>query len=403
MIGKIIIFGMAGILANCASVPNKKVIKPNEKVIKPNVIKDAEAGTTVWQHKVYPLQKHFLSPGILSSIHETDLVSDDSTGLIIAPQIHNGLVIANTTNGFVSVLHIRTGKLLLHFKVNDLFITGASQDNKNIYLTNYKGQVYAINKATLKPAWKSAKKKLVSSTPKSNEKLVFIRTKNGEIIALNQQGKKVWSYKHRVGVVGIAGDSAPVVYKNKLLFGTSAGEVVSLNANTGEPSWVEPITFEHGSTIMSRIVDINATPLIENDFLYSVSINGSLVKFKTKTGLLVWEQNYSSDQSPVIFGSSVIVSHEDGFLDAFNKNTGAKLWRNTDFSGESIVGPVIFGNMVAISIDSSKNIFWLDANTGKVLQKTTLKTKKIVSLRASASGVLAYTKDGELSLHRPIN
>ena len=161
--------------------------------------------------------------------------------------------------------------------------------------------------------------------------------------------KQVWLYKKcGVGYSGFAvvGDSVYTMgaYQND-------ERLICLDAKTGERRW---------RTVMTESVLENGwgdgprgTPTVDNDRVYAMAGDGTLVCVNADNGEIVWKHNmrdfggrvpnWGYTESVLIDGDKVICTPggSEGALVALNKLTGEKIWQSKDFTDPADYSSVI--------------------------------------------------------------
>jgi polyvinyl alcohol dehydrogenase (cytochrome) len=152
--------------------------------------------------------------------------------------------------------------------------------------------------------------------------------------------------------------------------------------------------------------DVSATPSVDRNHVYFPDWAGWLYAVNRKTGALVWQTRIDSASlvgndlaraTPVVAGNKVIVGTQGGpeggggALLAFDKNTGALLWRTAPleqhFAAAITQSATVHGNTVFIGVSSLEetlaalvpnypccsfrgSMLAVDANTGAIIWKT---------------------------------
>ena len=187
------------------------------------------------------------------------------------------------------------------------------------------------------------------------------------------------------------GYATPLVVGNRLYTITRRSEnevMMALDAATGkvvwESSYAAPYTMPAGT--VPHGPGPKATPLYYDGKLYTLGISGIVSAFDAATGKRLWQVPkmsppdtlYGTAMSPLADGNRIIVhvgGHDNGALTAFNKDTGAVVWRWTG-DGPGYASPIIatFGGTRQIVTVSQKTVNGLAADTGALLWQRPLKS-----------------------------
>ena len=128
--------------------------------------------------------------------------------------------------------------------------------------------------------------------------------------------------------------------------------------------------------------DTRSTPTLEEDRIYIISGIGELVCLNAETGDIIWKINVDKDyqtewhdwgvaESPLIVDNKVICSAAGSLTTfvAFDKMTGEEIWKTPSTSGQrSYVSPVLteFNNKEYILGASASDLFILDPENGEI-------------------------------------
>ncbi|HXD19889.1 MAG TPA: PQQ-dependent dehydrogenase, methanol/ethanol family [Vicinamibacterales bacterium] len=130
--------------------------------------------------------------------------------------------------------------------------------------------------------------------------------------------------------------AAPAVY-NGMMYVINGRWTFALDARTGRQIWRTPVVLEQGTP---GAPVTRGGPAIYNGKLYRVTYDNHLLALDMKTGKEVWNQKfaeakegYYSTGAPIVANGVVISGMAGGerttrgFLDGWDPETGAKLWR----------------------------------------------------------------------------
>jgi len=163
--------------------------------------------------------------------------------------------------------------------------------------------------------------------------------------------------------------------------------MMALDAATGKVVWetsyaapykMNPATAPHGQ-------GPKATPLFHDGKLFTLGISGIVTAFDASTGKRLWQTSappvdptFGTATSPLADGNRVIVhvgGHNSGALTAFNKDTGAVVWR-WGGDGPAYASPIIatLGGTRQVVTISQQNVVGVSADTGALLWQHPFKT-----------------------------
>jgi alcohol dehydrogenase (cytochrome c) len=155
----------------------------------------------------------------------------------------------------------------------------------------------------------------------------------------------VWTFSTGV----LEGHEAPPIVNNGVMFvATPMGQVIALNAKTGEEFW------RYKRRLPDDLLQLHPTSRgvgLWQDKLYLATTDDHLLALNANTGKVVWDtkvQDYKKGQymtlMPMVVDGKVIVGGSGGefgvrgYVVAFDANNGKELWRTFTIPGEGEAG-----------------------------------------------------------------
>jgi eukaryotic-like serine/threonine-protein kinase len=265
----------------------------------------------------------------------------------------------------VYCLDENTGKLVWKFDMGkkieypwrfDYYYSSPALYENDLIIGGDDGYVYRLNQQTGKLIWKFQTKGLVRSTPAVYKNTILFGDTEATFYSIDaKSGRKLWDFKvigdsiddYKYGYDKRAITSSPNTSGNKVLFGSRDACLYCLNADSGkflwkishEPSWivstvavkdsfvitgtsdgrfVQALNLETGREIWKHktALAVWASPLINNDKVYTGGYDGQLLCLDLKTGNRIsqFATNGIIYSSPVISDSLLYVGSDDGNL-----------------------------------------------------------------------------------------
>jgi outer membrane protein assembly factor BamB len=225
---------------------------------------------------------------------------------------------------------------------------------------------------------------------------VFMGTENGEVIALDANtGEQRW-----LSVVKGEVLAAPSVDEGVVLVNTGSGVMFALDASTGENLWsyesdVPPLSLRG----VSAPVAINGGAIVG-------TASGKLAVNILTTGQTAWEQAISSptgatelerivdiDSQPLVAAGVIYVISFDGSLASVELRTGRVIWKREYNSYRRVT---IAGNNLFV-VDANSNVYALDKRNGVELwSQGSLKKRLLTAATPIGDYIVAGDKFGYL-------
>lgn len=263
------------------------------------------------------------------------------------------------------------------------------------------GQVIALSARDGEEVWRVTVGSEVLAPPVGGEDLVFVRTIDGRLLALEREDGSVrWSFDNPVPVLSLRGTGTPV-YANGIVYaGFANGMVSAVRAENGEPVWQHRVMLPEGRSELDRMVDVDSTPLLSGGVLYVVAYQGMLKALRASDGSLLWEQEMSGYLDLASGYGQVYVVTEDDEVVAIDERTADEVWRQDGLFLRRLSAPIAYGNYVVMA-DEDGYLHVLAQSDGRFLGRMRVDRKGVRTRAVQADG-LTYVL-GNSGVLRAIN
>ncbi len=289
----------------------------------------------------------------------------------LKPAIYYGKVFAAYRDGTIAAFDQQTGKQVWQKSL-------ATYDEQGLQLS-------------VKKLWSSGVPAKISGGISSAYETVFFGTENGEVIALDANtGDQKWISSVKGEVLATPAVDAGVVVVN-----TGSGFVFALDAASGEELW------SYESDVPPLSLRGVSSPTAANGGAIFGTATGKLVVNVLESGQSAWEQVISSargvtelerivdiDAQPLISGGMVYVVSYDGTLAAVEMRSGRVVWKREYKSYRSLS---LSGNKLFV-VDVNSYVYALDRRNGIELWSQGALRKRLLT---SATPVANYIVAGD--------
>lgn len=192
------------------------------------------------------------------------------------------LVIATNTSGEVYALNKKNGKRKWSYKTNGKIYSTPAVAGDFVVVGSSDNFIYCLSASSGKLRWKAAALKPVLGSPAIHGKTVYIGGSDGHFRALNlKNGATRWNFD---GVNNFV-VTKPLIYKNKVYFGSWGNEFYALEAATGKLVW----KWSNGSA--NRMFSPAAcSPVATNGRVFIVAPDRFMTSLDANTGQVVWRK-----------------------------------------------------------------------------------------------------------------
>ena len=273
--------------------------------------------------------------------------------VISSPAVVNGVAYVGSTDGNLYAIDAGTGTLKWKFETKSWEVSSPAVASGVVYFLSYDGHLYALDAATGKARWKFAT---------GGEKR-YAGTHLHHLEPAAESMPDPWDFYL----------SSPSVWSGAVYFGSSDGNVYSVDAASGALKW----KFHTGDVVHSSPAIADGVLYIGSwdTHLYALDAAGGGEKWRFKTGEDPDIHNHVGIQSsPAIADGIVFFGSRDSYAYGVDTATGKQLWKFSTkgswvnnsmvvHDGMAYFGTSIPGFLHAVEAKSGKVVFDLPTGT----------------------------------------
>lgn len=379
---------LAAVALSACSSKEELVLPPVTNIIAPKVVWDQDLGSGV---------AHYESK--------------------LTPIIVNDTVYAASREGLVSAYELQTGKRKWQFDLrkpdgssmwssisdvwsgdNARISGGLSYGYDKLYFGTENGDVVALSAAG-ELVWRVEVKGEVLVSPAVGEGLVVVATGAGTLVALHpDSGEQRWQFENEQPALTLRGVSEPLIQAGGVIYGSGSGHLGVLIADRGYQAWEEAVAVPKGSTDLSRLVDVDAKPVVRGGTVYSIAYNGELVAMELRSGRQLWKRDYASFRNLTAAGDILYLVDSTGRIYSIDSRNGTELWSQLALNKHYLTAPVVYKDYLVVG-DSEGNLHWLNRNTGDFVARQSMDSSGFYTEAVTdGSYLLVQSRNGELVL-----
>ena len=267
----------------------------------------------------------------------------------LVPAVVDARVYAASADGEIFCLEAADGKPIWKIKTGTELTAGVGTDGKVLVVVGIDGAILAFDAADGKPLWKAQASTEVLSPPALGSGVVVIRSMDNRIAAYDlESGNRRWFVQRTAPALALRASPGILINDGIAYVALPAGRLLALAAQTGAPRWDAPIAEPRGATELERVADVSGMPALMGRDICAAAYQGRLACVDAGNGSVRWARELSSDVGPGLDQRYVFASDELGNLQAFARDSGSSLWRNTSLSWRGLSSPVSFGRAVVV-------------------------------------------------------
>ena len=267
----------------------------------------------------------------------------------LTPAVIDARVFAASADGEISCLDAAGGKPIWKIKAGVELTAGVGTDGKVVVVVGTDGVILAFDANDGKSLWKAQASTEVLSPPALGGGVVVIRSMDNRIAAYDlESGIRRWFVQRTAPALALRASPGILMNDGIAYVALPAGRLLALAALTGAPRWDAPIAEPRGATELERVADVSGMPVLMGRDICAAAYQGRLACVDAGNGSVRWAREISADVGPGLDQRYVFASDESGNLQAFARDSGSSLWRNTSLSWRGLSSPVSFGRAVVV-------------------------------------------------------
>ncbi len=247
---------------------------------------------------------------------------------------------------------------------------GVSGNSLLLLLGTEEGNVIAVNRENGVELWRQRLSSEVMAISNVNAETAVVRTNDSQLHGLDvADGRIIWQVKRKSPLLTLRGMSRPLVVSDGVVTGFDDGKLAVYSLRQGKPLWQTTVANPAGRSEIERIVDIDGEMKIGEGVLYASSYRGRLVAVSLADGRLLWSRELSSHNGLDIDVSRVYVTDDEDNVLAFDRNSGAPVWKQDKLKFRKLSAPTSIGNYLVVG-DGEGYLHWLSIFDGHFVARS---------------------------------
>ncbi len=306
------------------------------------------------------------------------------------------VVLAASHDG--TVVRLDNGKESWRTSAGQKISSGTASDGRLVVVGTYKGEVLAFDFETGKSLWSAQVKGELVAPPAITEGLVIVRTSDNRVIALDgNDGKQRWNYQRSNPPLAVRSLAPPLPFGPYVLVGMPGGKLYALALQNGAPAWEGTVSVPRGATELDRVSDVVTVPVVQGPQMCAVAFQGRAACFDMQGGNQMWSREVSSVAGITMDDRRVFIPDEQDVVHAFDRMTGASVWRQDRLKYRNLSAPVALP-MGLVVADAQGFVHVLDRDTGEFIGRLNVGGGGVMTIlpALSPNTVVLQTRNGTL-------
>lgn len=281
-------------------------------------------------------------------------------------------------------------------------IGGISASDRMVFIGTENGEVIALDEATGELVWQKNVPGEVLAAPASDSGILVVNTGAGVLYGFDtRSGEQVWRHESDTPPLTLRGISTPIASNGGALLGTPTGKLQVNIIDSGILAWETQVATPSGATELERIVDIDTTPVLFGGTVYTVAYNGTLAAIELRSGRIVWKREYGAYRNLSVEGNRIYVVDNNSHVYALDRRNGVELWSQNGLKGRSLTAAEPDGDNIVVG-DNWGFLHWISKENGTIVSRLSLggddEDESVYVAPLSVNGnIIAVTRDGVIA------
>lgn len=326
----------------------------------------------------------------------------DERYILLEPAVDGDKVFTADMRGQVTAVDRHSGKRIWQTRLNEPVSAGIGRGGGLVLVGTYNAEVIALDAEDGSERWRQRVSSEVLSPPQSNGSVVVAQSFDGSLTALEHStGKQRWVYESSMPLLTLRGNATPLIVGTTVYAGFANGKIVALELADGLLIWEQRVAIPQGRSELERMVDVDASPLLVGNVLFSASYQGELVALSRANGRPLWSQPVSTFNDLAAGNGQVYVTTANSGVSAYDISSGRPEWENDQLLRRKLTAPAAIGNYLLVGDEEGGYLHVLQQGDGQLVGRRKISGAGLRSPMVTAGDVVyVYSNDGRLSALR---
>ena len=273
----------------------------------------------------------------------------ESEEAVLSPVFDEESLYVADEDGRLIRFDAKTGEQIWSFNTEHKLSSGVGANSGLVLVGTFKGEVLAFDGAG-NSQWKAQVSSEVLSAPQIDSDMVVVRTVDGRVFGLDAiDGSRQWVYQGATPSLTVRSHAGALVSRGAVFAGFAGGKLAAMSLDNGNVGWESAVSQPRGVTELERMTDITSVPAADEQLVCSVAYQGRVACFDLIDGSQIWSREASSSAGLDMDTDYIYVSEEGGSVVAYDKRSGASVWKRDKLGSKKLTAPTVVGHHVVVA------------------------------------------------------
>ncbi len=278
-------------------------------------------------------------------------------------------------------------------------LSGAVGSNgKQVAVGTLKGELLVLDAATGKALWQAQVSSEILAAPVLNDELVVVRSGDFRVYGFEARtGQRRWVFQRSTPTLSLRSNAGVVLTDKAIIGGFPGGKLIAISPVNGAALWEASVAQPRGTTELERVADVASLPVVQGSTVCAVAFQGRAACFELGNGRPLWGRDISSHAGLSMDDKAVYVAEETGIIQAYDRHSGAAIWKQSQLTYRGLSRPLALGRYVAVA-DGFGVVHLLSRTNGAFAARRSTDGSAILAdpQAYGKEGLLVQTRDGDV-------
>ena len=311
--------------------------------------------------QLVPLWSSSFSPGRGSA---------SSKFINLLPIIVDDQIIGAAADGVVASIDKSNGTLRWSTGLENEITAGVGEDAGTVAVVSGARKVVALRSDSGEIRWEKPIDQTIFTPPLVYRGFVILQTIDGDLLAMDAStGESVWDAFYDQPEFVVFGSPRPLGIGNIVLVGNATGRVFATDLTTGLENWQ---IYLGGAGSETALSDAETIPVIFGDKLFISDYTKAIVAYDLTDGSLFWQHRRQSKRRLAVDSNQVYGADLDDKVFALERSDGSIEWEQDSLLYRKLRNIALVGEHLVVG-DQQGFLHILDVDTGEIVGRTKLK------------------------------
>lgn len=319
--------------------------------------------------------------------------------IVLEPRVVGDTVTLASDAGEVLALNARTGAAVWRVSLGTPLSAGVGSDGRWSSVVSKSNELIVIEGG--RELWRKQLSIQVFTAPLVAGNRIFVLAADRSVYAFDAaSGQRLWLQQRPGEALVLRQQGVLMAMGNTLVTGL-AGRLVGFNPDNGSIRWEAPLASPRGTNDVERLVEIAGRTSRIGDSICARAFQTSVGCVDVGRGAVTWSQTAAGNDGIDGDENAIYGVESNGTVIAWKRADGAKVWSSNRLRYRHLTAPLVLGRSVVIG-ESTGDVHMLSREDATPLNRlTTDKSGVAAAPVAAADTLVVVTRDGGIYGFRP--